>query len=178
MSRKSASSEESFPRFERRAAKDQAFLWPGRLARRGGGSLLRAAARRLARRGRSGLDLRRRRGLLEPALDVSQGLGDFLRLGLEVFSEHIEASSDDTGDHPYNHQETKQCRHRGARVPDRISVTEYPSRTGRQCDPKTRPVLYSQATSWMIRHGAVSMGNSARVVCLSAALAAILAPDR
>jgi hypothetical protein len=39
--------------------------------------------------------------------------------------------------------------------------TEYPSRTGRQYDPKTRPVLYSQAASWMIRHGAVSMGNSA-----------------
>src|SRR5262245_13901380 len=123
MSRKSASSEESFPRFERRAAKVQAFPWPGRLARRGGESLLRAAARGLARCGRSGVDGgRRRRGLLEPALDVAQGLGDFLGLGLEVFSEHIEASSDDTGDHPYNQQETKQCRHRGARVPDRISV--------------------------------------------------------
>src|SRR5262245_59249215 len=123
MSRKSASSEESFPRFDLRAAKVQAFPLPGRLARRAGGGLLRAAARRLARSGGSGLDgRRRRRGLLEPTLDVAQGLGDFLGLGLKVFSEHIEASSDDTGDLPYNQQETKQCRHRGARVPDRISV--------------------------------------------------------
>jgi hypothetical protein len=51
-----------------------------------------------------------------------------------------------------------------------VFLTEYPSRTGRQYDPKTRPVLYSQAAAWMIRHGPVSMGNSARDVCLSAAL--------
>src|SRR6478736_3182202 len=57
-----------------------------------------------------------RRRLLGPHLDVTQGFGDFLRLRLEIFSEHIEASSDDTGDHPQNHQESKECRHRGARV--------------------------------------------------------------
>lgn len=54
---------------------------------------------------------RRGRGVVQPTLDVAQSLGDFFRLGLEVFREHVEASSDNTGDHPQNHQETKQCRH-------------------------------------------------------------------
>jgi hypothetical protein len=40
-------------------------------------------------------------------LDVAQGLGDFLGLWLEIFGEHIEASSDDTGDQPYNKKEPK-----------------------------------------------------------------------
>ena len=37
------------------------------------------------------------------ALTLRKRLGDFLGLRLEIFSKHIKASSDDTGDHPYNH---------------------------------------------------------------------------
>jgi len=33
-------------------------------------------------------------------LDVAQSFGDFPRLWLKIFGEHIEASSDDTGDRP------------------------------------------------------------------------------
>src|SRR5262245_64931991 len=57
-----------------------------------------------------------RRLLLGPHLDVAQGLGDFLRLRLEIFGEHIEAPSDDTRDHPQDHQQSEERRHRGARV--------------------------------------------------------------
>ena len=74
-----------------------------------------------------------RRRLLGPHLDVTQGFGNFLRLRLEIFGEHIEASSDDTGDHPQNHQESKECWHRGARVPKsscRLSLKRFCSLEG------------------------------------------------
>jgi hypothetical protein len=47
-----------------------------------------------------GINRRRRGRLVELPLDVAQGLGDFFGLRLEVFGKHVEASSDDTGDHP------------------------------------------------------------------------------
>jgi hypothetical protein len=74
-----------------------------------------------------------RRRLLGPHLDVTQGFGNFLRLRLEIFGEHIKAPSDDTGDHPQDHQKSKESRHRGARVPKsscRLSLKRFCSLEG------------------------------------------------
>ena len=53
--------------------------------------------------------------LLGARLDPTQRFRDFLRLRLKILGEHIEASSNSTGNQPQDQNEPKQCGHRRAR---------------------------------------------------------------
>jgi hypothetical protein len=80
-----------------------AFSWTGSVASTpgsGGRSLRSTWAAETVGRSRSSIGARRGASFLQPRLDVTESLGDFLRLRLKIFGEHIEAPSDDTGDDP------------------------------------------------------------------------------